>query len=285
MFSLPRSAGFGEPTNNGSEVSTLSMTQNSTPLVSVIIPSRELAFSSVQGDNSFLGRCLTSVAEKTSYPNYEIVLVLDEKASKKALEHLDKIFTTKVTIVDWTMPFNFSSKINEGVLHSRGDYVLFLNDDTEVISHHWIEEMVSACQEPEVGMVGAELFFEDGTVQHAGIYYAGGDPRHLNYGNRGNPVEIKPQQVTNWEVSGATAACALMRKQDFFEVGGFTSLLPSNFNDVDLSMKLNFFGKKILVTNGARLFHFESKTRVSHVHYYERDVIERRWGQKLQKKQ
>lgn len=257
------------------------MTQNNTPLVSVIIPSRELAVSSAQGDNSYLARCLASIAEMTSYPNYEIVLVLDKPASPEALQHLDKMFTAKVTIVDWTLPFNFSSKINEGVLHSRGEYVLFLNDDTEVISHHWIEEMVFACKEPEVGMVGAELFFEDGTIQHAGIYFADGDPRHLKYGQQGNPAELGTHQVETWKVEGATAACALMRKNDFIGVGGFTSLLPANFNDVDLSLKLAFVGKTILVTNGARLYHFESKTRVSHVHYYERDVIERRWGQKL----
>lgn len=257
------------------------MSSSNMPLVSIIIPSRELTFAQEVIAGSYLARCLSSIAEKTSYPNFEIVLVLDSPASVETQKQLNRMFNNTVKLIDWPHPFNFSSKINEGVLHARGDLVLFLNDDTEVISHRWIEEMVSVFNDPEVGMVGAELFFEDGTIQHAGILFAHGDPRHVNYGLKGHPTELDQHDVENWVVGGATAACALMKKQDFMEVGGFTSLLPANFNDVDLSLKLSFVGKKILVTNGAKLYHFESKTRVSHVHYFERDVIERRWGQKL----
>jgi GT2 family glycosyltransferase len=257
------------------------MSQSSTPRVSVIIPSKELIFAQNGVKQSFLASCLVSIAEKTSYPNFEIVLVLDTAATEEALAELSGIFDNNVTVVNWPHPFNFSAKVNEGVLRARGELVLFLNDDTEVISRRWIEEMVAALQDPDVAMVGAELFFEDGTIQHAGIYFADGDPRHLNYGERGNPTELAPQDVQRWDVSGATAACALMAKSTFLEVGGFTTLLPANFNDVDLSLKLGFLGRKIVVTNGAKLYHYESKTRVSHVHYFERDVIERRWGQKL----
>ena len=175
------------------------------------------------------------------------------------------------------MSFNFSSKVNEGALQSSGEYLLFLNDDVEVISPEWIEAMVSAAT-PDVGLVGAELFFPDGSIQHAGIVLDGADPKHIKYGEPGNVMIESPSTAVITQDWGVTAACVLMEREIFFKVGGFSSLLPMNFNDVDLAFKIHTMGKTAVVTTGAKLYHHESQTRQPHVHYYERDVLQRRWG-------
>lgn len=245
------------------------------PKVSIVIPSRRV--DGVNFESTLLGRCLRSIAKTTTYGNFEVVLIVDEMPGIEATQPLTDAFGDSIRIIHWTKPFNFSSKVNEGALHTSGEFLLFLNDDVEVISPDWIQAMVS-CVNPEVGLVGAELFFSDGTVQHAGIYLEQGDPKHEKYLEPGDlAIEtIASAQINS--VWGVTAACALMSRETFFSVGGFSSLLPMNFNDVDLAFKIHSLGKTAVVTSGAKLYHYESQTRHSHVYYYERDVLGRRWG-------
>lgn len=251
------------------------------PLVSIVIPTR--------GTSSVLDgivRCyvldaVSSVMEMSTYENFEIVVVFDSVAEPAVLAKLSEIVGDRLRLVEWNRPFNFSEKMNFGVLNSSGDYILLLNDDIQVLSEGWIESLLALAQLPNAGMVGAMLYYDDDTIQHAGHAYFEGSPTHIGLNlPRGIPGPLKGYLVER-EVSGVTAACALMPRTVFLEVGGFTSLLPGNFNDVDLCMKVGWKGHTIYWTPHAELYHFESKTRDAHVHYYELDVIEHRWGLRL----
>lgn len=251
------------------------------PFVSIVIPSRA-QYSDDGGDaHSLVVNAVTSIIEKTDYLNYEILVVVDEGADQQILSTLTEVAGEKLRTVTWTKPFNFSQKMNFGVLHSSAEYVLLLNDDVEVISSEWLTSMLALAQLPNAGMVGAMLYYSDDTVQHAGHAYFQGSPTHIGLGQpRGSQGPLSGYLVQR-EVSGVTAACALMPMEVFKAVGGFTSLLPGNFNDVDLCLKVGWKNFDIHWTPLAQLYHFESKTRDAHVHFYELDVIEHRWGLRL----
>ena len=149
------------------------------PLVSIIIPTRGDS-AMIRGSN----RCLVieavrSVVELSSYSNIEFVLVIDDVVPAKVTEQLVAIAGDRIRFVPWSSPFSFSGKMNLGVLHSRGEYLLFLNDDVEVISPGWIEAMLSLAQLPGAGLAGAMLYFEDDTIQHAGHAYYRSDVTHI----------------------------------------------------------------------------------------------------------
>lgn len=251
------------------------------PLVSIVIPS-QATWKVVDGERtSLLLNAVRSISAKTDYPHYEVVVVVDRGADEEILSALSKILGDRLVVVWWEKPFNFSLKMNFGVVHSRGEYILLLNDDVDVIRSDWLTSMLGLAQLPNAGMVGAMLYYQDDTIQHAGHAYYKGSPTHLGLGA---PRESSgPQHLfeVEREVSGVTAACALMPREVYFAVGGFTALLPGNFNDVDLCMKVGWRGYDIYWTPFAELYHFESKTRDAHVHYYELDVIEHRWGNRL----
>lgn len=247
------------------------------PLISIVIPTR-----GVWND----GKCLVidavkSIIELSTYDNYELVLVVDSVAEESVKQQLVEIAGAKINFVMWDKPFNFSQKMNFGVLHAKGDFVLLLNDDVQLLSAGWLESMLALAQLPNAGMVGAMLYYEDQTIQHAGHAYFGGSPTHIGLGAPRGARGPLDAFLVDREVSGVTAACALMPKKVFLEVGGFTALLPGNFNDVDLCLKVGWSGFDIYWTPKAELFHFESKTRDAHVHYYELDVIGARWGLRL----
>jgi GT2 family glycosyltransferase len=159
---------------------------------------------------------------------------------------------------------------------------VFLNDDVEVISDAWLEQLVAPLDEPDVGMTGARLYFSDETVQHAGHAYAHGHYLH--------PFRDLPRSsygpfgalIINREASGVTAACAAMRRDTFVEVGGFSEALPANFNDVDLCYKVRRQGQRIVYVAAVELYHFESRSRERAVHDWERNLVRGRWGMPLE---
>lgn len=251
------------------------------PLVSIVIPTQALSQSINGVKQSLIVNAVRSIVELTDYPHYEIVAVVDESAEPNVLEQLAALAGDRLQVVHWDKPFNFSQKMNFGVLHARGEFVLLLNDDVLVLTPNWLRSMLVLAQLPNAGMAGAMLYYEDDTIQHAGHAYFQGSPTHIGLelprGSRGPDASF----IVEREVSGVTAACALMPLDVFKEVGGFTALLPGNFNDVDLCLKVGWRGYDIYWTPDAELYHFESKTRDAHVHYYELDVIEHRWGLRL----
>jgi GT2 family glycosyltransferase len=252
-----------------------------TPLVSIVIPTRAI-YSQENGlSTSLVIDAVKSIIEKTTYQNFEIVLVADSVAEEAVLSQLREIAGAKLKLISWDKPFNFSQKMNYGVLHAAGEYVLLLNDDVEVITPDWLGDMLGLAQLPNTGMVGAMLYYEDDTIQHAGHAYYKGSPTHVGLGLPRGAAGVENSFQFDRRVSGVTAACALMPLNVFKEVGGFTPLLPGNFNDVDLCQKVDWLGYNIYWTPRAELYHFESKTRDAHVHFYELDVIEHRWGLRL----
>jgi GT2 family glycosyltransferase len=166
------------------------------------------------------------------------------------------------------------------VVNSAGEHVLLLNDDTEVITPEWIEEMLGFLQDDDVAMVGPLLLLEDGRIQSAGHSYA---VHHHNYGNHmpGNSVGPFGMLKVAHEVSGVTGACALIRRTAYFDVGGFSTVFPSSFNDVDFGYKLLDRGYRVIWTPHARLFHFESASRSRSVTETETAALRSRWGSRF----
>lgn len=248
------------------------------PLVSVIIPSRAKWDSEGGSKYSLLLNVIQSVLTRTTYSNIEFVVVYDQDPDQAIIVNLKNLAGDKLKLVEWKKPFDFSGKMNLGAAHSNGEYLLFLNDDVEVISPGWLASMLSLNQLEEVGMVGAFLYYEDGTVQHGGHTVFNGAPTHIGLWANSDEANQYPGFKIDREVYGVTAACSMMKKDLFNQIGGFSSLLPGNFNDVDINQKVRFEGKSILISADAELYHFESKTRDATVHFYELDVIQHRWG-------
>jgi len=219
-----------------------------------------------------------SLLERTSHDNLEVVVVYDEPTPPEVLTELREVAGDKLALVRFTRPFNYSEKMNVGCLRASGDRLVFLNDDVEVISDGWLEQLVAPLNEPDVGLTGARLYFSDATVQHAGHAYAGGHYLH--------PYRDLPREsygpfgalIINREASGVTAACAAMRRETFVEIGGFSEALPANFNDVDLCYKVRLAGQRIVYVASVELYHFESRTRERAVHDWERNLVRSRWG-------
>lgn len=222
-----------------------------------------------------------SALARTQHDNLEIVAVVDEPTPPSVIKALEEIAGDKLRLVHFREKFNYSRKINLGVLASTGDRIIILNDDTEVRTDRWVEELLSPLEEPGVGMTGAKLFYSSNTVQHAGLALSRGYYLHPFKGfDADDPGPFGALAVTR-EVSGVTGACVGLRREVFLEVGGLTELLPENFNDVDFSYKIRAAGYRILFTHRCELFHFETMTRTSKVEQREYDLVRDRWGRPL----
>lgn len=248
----------------------------STPLVSIIIPTRGDRKRVWSINTCLPANSIRSILERSTYENFEIVVVHDR------VQELDPdlssvIVDDKVKIVWYDKPFDFSDKCNMGALHAIGEILVFLNDDTEVLSADWIESMIALLQDQAVGMVGPMTVLEDGRIQSAGH---GNNPNPHNLG-AGEPVDaVGPfgERTITREVSGVTGACMAMRKSDYLTLGGMSLTLPHSFNDVDLAYKVLEAGLRILWTPLAKLWHFESLSRNPAVREEEFHAIHRRWG-------
>ena len=215
---------------------------------------------------------------RTEHDDVEIVVVHDEPTPDDVLERLREIAGDKLVLEEFTKPFNFSEKCNVGALRATGERLVFLNDDVEVISDRWLENLVGPLDEPDVGLSGAKLYFSDSSIQHAGHGYWG---KHYHHPFRFRTREESGpfgELVVNREVTGVTAACAAIRRDVFFQIGGFTEALPSNFNDVDFCYKVGHHGYRTVWVANCELFHFESQTRDGTVRPWERHFVVRRWG-------
>lgn len=248
------------------------------PLISIVIPTRGI-YQLVGGrERCFPVEAVRSIVERSTYRNVEFVMVVDEGADARAVAELEAAASGRLTFVEWAGPFNFSEKVNAGALRARGEFVLLLNDDVEVITEDWLESMLALAQRPNAGMVGAMLYYDDDTIQHAGHHYWRGDASHIGLDEpRAAAGPLAGYRVER-EVAGITAACALMPREVYFAAGGLSALLPGAFNDVDLCMKTTWRGYDIYWTPHAQLYHFESKSRDATVHGFEVDVAWGRWG-------
>jgi GT2 family glycosyltransferase len=247
------------------------------PLVSIVIPSRGDSATIRGKERCLLVEVVRSILEKSTYSNFEIVIVLDDVSPQSVRNELDQFAEDRIRFVPWSKPFSFSAKMNLGVLRSQGEFLLFLNDDIEVISPDWIEAMLALAQRPRAGLAGAMLYFEDETIQHAGHAYYRSDVTHIGLNSERGAAGPDGAFLVEREVDGVTAACSMMPRHVFFEAGGFSDLLPGNFNDVDLCMKVAALGYAAYWTPHAELYHYESKSRDPRVALYEIETAWARW--------
>lgn len=223
--------------------------------VSVVIPTRDHCAD--------LRKCLDSIFAKTTWPDYEIV-VLDNGSKEPALLDYYRELEARgnVKVVPFDVPFNYSRINNHAVAHATGEYIVFLNNDTEVITPGWLEEMLMYAQRPDMGAVGVKLLYPDDTIQHAGVVIGfGGIAGHTFIGQpRDTPGYAARGLVPN-NYSAVTAACLMMRRDVFDEIGGFDESFAVAFNDIDLCMRVRATGRLVVWTPFAELYHFESKSR------------------------
>ncbi|WP_295692231.1 glycosyltransferase [Lapillicoccus sp.] len=246
--------------------------------VSIVIPTRGQD-GIVWGERrTFVTETVRTALEHTSHADLEVVVVYDDPTPADVLDDLRRIAGSRLVLVPYHRAFNFSEKINVGVVHSRGSRVVLLNDDVHVISDGWLEQLVGPLDEPDVGMTGAKLYFGDGTIQHAGHRYTEGQFTHPYLGVPGTDPGRLGDLAISREVSGVTAACSALRRSVFDEIGGLSESLPVNFNDVDLSYKVRHAGLRIVWVAGCELYHFESRTRPRTIESWEHLDTMARWG-------
>lgn len=226
------------------------------PLVSIIIPTCDHA--------PVLRTCVESILEKTTYDNYELIIVENNSVEESTFEYYDELVKRepqRVHVEYWPGEFNYSKIINFGVERARGNYLLLLNNDTELITDEWLERFVGLCARSDVGAAGALLYYPDDTIQHAGVVATAEAGNHLfkdmPRGNFGyfNLVDCQRQ------LSAVTAACLMTTRDVFYEVGGFNEDFAVCYNDVDYCLKLRDKGYHIIYTPEVEMYHHESLSR------------------------
>lgn len=252
------------------------------PLVSIVIPTRGGTARIAGSDRILVVEAVRGIVERSTYRNVEFVVVADAETPSEVVRSLEQLCGDRLRLVLWDAPFNFSAKMNRGAVAAHGDYLLLLNDDVEVVTDDWIETMLGLAQQDDVGIVGAQLYFEDSTVQHAGQIYTGGVAGHAAFGWVGGRDDSIKSMATDHEVSGVTAACALISRELYFELGGFTLALPGNYNDVDLNLKVRASGRSAVFSPWVRLYHFESKTRDPRILETDLSTLQGRWSRRMQ---
>ena len=225
------------------------------PLVSIIIPNKD--------EKEALHACIASIKEKTKYQNYEIIIVENNSTSQEIFAYYEELKKDpKIRVIRWEKEFNYSAINNYGARYANGEYLLFLNNDVTVITEGWLTEMLGMCQRREVGAVGVKLLYPDDTIQHAGcVIGIGGIAGHMFVNMPANRTGYLHKASILQDMSAVTAACMMMKKAAFEEVGGFTEELSVAFNDVDLCLKVRETGRLIVYDPYVQLYHMESKTR------------------------
>ena len=243
------------------------------PLVSIIIPTRDRF--------QLLEQCVSSIETKTQYAQYEIV-VIDNDSDLPEMRHYLERLARKWRVCRYTGAFNFSAINNYGVAQADGEYLLFLNDDTEVIEPHWLTAMIGQVQRNGVGVVGAKLLYPDESIQHAGVVLG-------ICGGAGHAFRYSPH--TDWgyhgfaqlvrDCSAVTAACMLTPRAIFEKVHGFNVHLPMEYNDVDFCLRVSQAGKRIVYTPEALLYHYESSTRRGARSHPDERLFKELWADQL----
>jgi GT2 family glycosyltransferase len=249
------------------------------PLVSIIVPTRDAA--------PVLARCIGSLFARTTYRNYELLVVDNGSREPDAVALLSRLAAGgQARVLRYDRPFNFSAINNFAVEQARGEVLVLLNNDTEIVGGEWLSELVSHAIRPGIGAVGARLLYPDGRVQHAGVVTG-------IRGVAGHAFKGLPREAPGYfslphllrEVSAVTGACMAVRKVAYEQVGGLDDReLQVAFNDIDFCLKLRRAGYRNLYTPWAELYHYESYSRGSDMEgarlqrfKSEIDVMRRRW--------
>ena len=287
---------YVESTNPGAKMqnSTISVhhrvvwpVPNPAPLVSIIIPTKN--------GMEILKRAVDSILEKTTYSNYEIMIVNNQSDDPATISYFKEIVKNpKVHVMDYNKPFNYAAINNEAVKAVKGEVICLLNNDTEVISPDWLTEMVGQALRKDVGAVGAKLYFPDNTIQHGGVvlgggYFKGTVARHFLIRMPRNTQGYFGRAQLVHDVSAVTAACLVTRREIYQRVGGMDEKeLKVAYNDIDFCLRLRQKGLLIVWTPYAELYHHESATRgkddtaerIEHLNG-EAAVVRMRWSAQL----
>lgn len=227
-----------------------------TPKVSIIILNKD--------HKKDLKRCIDSILEKTTYENYEIIIVENNSKTKEIFKYYKELEKNeKIKIVEYKeQGFNYSRLNNFGVKNATGNYIVLLNNDTEIITKDWIETMVGNCQRKDVGIVGAKLLYENDTVQHVGVVLGlTGVAGHVNLGIGADEIGYMGRNIITQNYSAVTGAMLMISKEDYEKIGGLDEEFPVAYNDVDLCLKIRKLGKVVVMNPFVEAYHYESKTR------------------------
>lgn len=253
------------------------------PRVSLLIPTRDGV--------DILKPCVDALLERTDYPNFEVLILDNQSRCARTLQYMDEVsHDARVRVLKWDFPFNYSSINNYGARHASGELIGLINNDIEPINADWLCEMVRHAVRPEVGCVGAKLYYPNDTIQHAGVILGiGGVAGHAHkyYDRHADGYFSRLHLVQN--MSAVTAACLLVRKSLFEEVGGLDEQnLAVAFNDVDFCLRVREAGYRNLWTPHAQAYHHESVSRGAddtpekrQRHNKEATYMQQRWGQAL----
>lgn len=225
------------------------------PLVSIIIPNKD--------EKETLKKCLDSIKEKSTYRNYEIIIVENNSTGQEIFDYYKEIDGRDgIRVVYWKSGFNYSALNNFGFTFAKGDYILCLNNDVTVITPDWLERMIGQCQRKEVGIVGVKLYYPDDTIQHAGIVIGiGGVAGALFVGMPRMFTGYLHKAAIQQDLSAVTAACMMVKRSVYEELNGLEEELKVAFNDVDFCLRARGKGYLVVYDPNVELYHFESKSR------------------------
>jgi O-antigen biosynthesis protein len=229
------------------------------PLISMILLTCRRTRMLADRGMDVLTNCIQSILDKTTYQNFEFVIVADDGEMSAPARALLQETRHRVVPYDQVGPFNFSHKVNTGVRHAEGSHLLFLNDDVEIITPEWLSALLEFSQQKPIGAVGCKLFYPDGRLQHVGMVLGvGGLAAHCFHQHPGSSPGHFGSTMVIRNYSSVTAACLLTRREVYDEVGGLNEDLAVDFNDVDFCLRVRKAGYRVVFTPHAQLFHHES---------------------------
>ena len=225
------------------------------PFVSIIIPNKDA--------KEDLEKCVNSILTKSTYENYEILIVENNSAGSEIFAYYKQLSQNpQIRLLRWKHPFNYSAINNYAASKAKGEYFLFLNNDTEVITPGWIEELLGFCQRKDTGIVGAKLYYGNNTIQHAGtVIGIGGIAGHMFVDMDRERSGYMHKASIIQDLSAVTAACMMVKRKVFEQVHGFEEELAVAFNDVDFCLRVRELGYLVVYNPYVELYHYESKSR------------------------
>lgn len=244
---------------------------------SIVIPTRGTISRLAGYELNLVENCLESIFQKSNHANIEVVVVIDSQGLGELEPVISRYSGDALKVVEYSKDFNFSEKVNLGFVHTVGDVVIALNDDTQIITDDWVRKLRVYFNEPDVAVVGPKLLFPDGLIQSAGHFYSDG-PQHVAAGVKSEAQG--PFGILSFpsERSGLTFACVAIRRTVYDQVGGLDEGFPRAFNDVDFGEKCSAMGYRMIWTPEVSLYHFESLSRDPAVEPFEVNRLYQRWS-------
>lgn len=263
--------------NRQSVVAALAPRLDRHPNVSIIIPTGGSS-RVVRGRRQRLVDLALDSLTKTDYPNIEIVVVFDRNSDMELQHEVGQLLLGRPhRLVQDNRRFNYSQACNLGAAQASGEVLVFLNDDTEIVNRDWLDRLVMYATHPQIGAVGVKLLYEDGRLQHTGVWAREGHVSHRYSGFDASHNGVRGSLIVQLNCSAVTAACMAVERFKFEHVGGFCTDLPLAFNDVDLCFKLQMAGFRSMVDNDNVVTHLESSSRNPSTHQWELDHVHARW--------